>query len=150
MEIIKPHAIILDLDNCFFDSTFFEQYLPTDYNSLEQWADFAPHYRDCKPNPWCVNIANTYNGDLIFMTARWDDPLVKAITYDTIKKALGHENFRLYMRPSDNFDKSHVIKRDLYIKQIKDNFIIDFAIDDDLMNSLMWLNEGIVSLQRLL
>ena len=45
-------AIIMDLDDVFWDSTMLDKYLPTDKTSREQWDLFEQHYRKVIPKQW--------------------------------------------------------------------------------------------------
>ena len=165
-------AIIVDLDNCLFDSRPIDKYFPKDTSNRKQWDKYHKHYNKCKINEWCVDLIKRfvfteekgiYHYTVLFVTGREarkqciNDTLNMINTVFLIcnsKKQCTNDtfidpsyNFRLFMRPNDCFKPDHEVKRDIYTSCIKDRFDVLFAIDDRKENIDMWLNFGIPCLQ---
>ena len=64
-------AIIIDLDDCLFDSSPMKEYYPTDENSRKQWDKFGEHYTECLINKWCKEIVEHFSDYyILFVTSR--------------------------------------------------------------------------------
>lgn len=165
-------AIIVDLDNCLFDSRPIEKYFPRNTKDRKQWDKYHKHYNKCKINEWCVDLIKRFaipkeNGacyyTVLFVTGREARKQCINDTLDMINMAFSIPSsreqciddaftdpgyhFRLFMRPNDCFKPDHEVKRDIYTSCIKDRFDVLFAIDDRKENIDMWLNFGIPCLQ---
>jgi predicted secreted acid phosphatase len=147
-------AIILDLDNVLFDSRILDLYMPTDKNSREQWTEFEQHYVKVTNNQWAVDLVNVYRRDgytILFVTSREDINNCRGVTLNSIYSALsGDLNFVwLFMRHTGDFSPSPDVKKDIYLNEIKDNFDVHLAIDDDRSNCEMYKELGLNVMQVL-
>jgi len=151
-----PLAIILDLDNVLWDSTMLDQYLPKNKKpTREEWREFETHYPEVIPNQWAVDLVNVHRnaGHLIlFVTSREDADNCKGTTINSLNKALNDDlnGVYLFMRDYGNREDSDVVKEQIYLKEIKDNYNVKFAIDDDPKNCEMFNRHGIPTLQKIL
>jgi len=148
-------AVILDLDNVFFNSSCLEKYLPKNKDNVEEWDEIAKYYKDCSPNSWCIDFVLKYvsTHTIFFITSREDKGDTRYITTKSITEALGlnfDRRIKLLMRDGGNMDDSHVVKRNLYKKHIKGQFKVDICIDDELKNAEVWKEENITSLLNLI
>ena len=148
-------AIIMDLDNCLWDSTMLDQYLPADHTSREQWRTFEVHYPEVIPHQWGISLVNAYRAMgycILFVTSREDVDNCKGTTISSIHKALDGNlnNIWLFMRRAHERGESQVVKQRIYNDEIKGNFDVELAIDDDAKNCEMFTRLGIPTLQKIL
>lgn len=53
------------------------------------------------------------------------------------------EDYTLYMRPTNNFSKDSIIKKDIFEKQIKDKYNVVAVVDDRLQVCRLWYELGL-------
>jgi hypothetical protein len=58
------------------------------------------------------------------------------------------KNYMLLMRPVHDLRDSDIVKKDLYNDYVKDNYMVEYAIDDNQANIDMWKSLGIPTLQH--
>lgn len=82
-------------------------------------------------------------GDIIFMSGREDSCKEKTLQWiqDNIQIMPGE--IQLYMRKTGDRRKDAIIKRELFEKHIKNNYYIDFVIDDRPQVIRMWKDLGL-------
>lgn len=147
-------AVIFDLDDVLFDSTALKQYIPIDKTCREQWRLFETHYNEVIPNEWAAELVNFYRSigrTILFVTSREDIDNCKGTTIQSISKALNDDlsNVWLFMRKANDYRESHEVKREIYENEIKDNWDVKIAVDDDPMNCQMFHSLGIHTLQKI-
>lgn len=145
-------AIICDLDNCLWDATMLDKYLPTDTSSREQWRLFELHYNEVITNQWCVNLVNAYRNMgycILLVTSREDVDNCKGATLNSIYKALSGDlnNVSLFMRRQSDYRPSWEVKEEIYLNEIKDKFDVELAIDDDAKNCATFRKLGIPTMR---
>lgn len=164
------NCIIVDIDDCFFDSRVISKYLPSNTKSREEWNNFHKHYKSCTPNPWCVDLIKKYIDThlIIFLTSREDERNVRLQTQNHICSSLGLDvsivtNIQdpsilyntpcisLVMREYNDMSHSYICKKKLFFNVIKPviderRLKIDFAIDDCEDNIKMFRELGIQTL----
>jgi len=79
------------------------------------------------------------------MTAREDRFDSRMDTQIEIHKAIGDIDFKLYMRPNENYDKSQKVKKKLYNSYVKDVCDVLFVLDDNKENCKMFRKQGITA-----
>lgn len=135
---MKQKAIICDLDGtlCLFEKENKE----------------LPHYRNpydagtCKNdllNP-VVNKILSYSKNILLVSGREDK--YRDQTEEWLNK-YGIIYEELYMRKSGDFRKDSIVKNEIYIDFIKDNWDIEFVLDDRDQVCKMWRGLGLVCLQ---
>jgi predicted secreted acid phosphatase len=143
---MKKRAIIVDIDGCMLDDRNILQHLPAQANDREGWNAFNKHLWKCEPIRYMFDIVNSYKGHVIFVTARECFQHVLAVTNESLNEV--DYNYSLFMREENDYRPSNEVKKDIYDNYIKDNYIIDFAIDDREENIKMWQSLGIPTLQH--
>jgi uncharacterized HAD superfamily protein len=131
-QINKPNATIFDLDGCLCDSEYaLRHILGVKDPSNDHWNSF---YRDLKYsvlNKWCLTLLNNFRiyNKIIIITAR--EERSRSITEEWLRR---HDILydALFMRPEGNRQPSHVVKENIYLSEIKDNYCVRTAIDDDI------------------
>lgn len=147
----KRSAIIVDIDNTFCESEFiFDEIKELDLHGQEKWNYFHSNIHRCKVNLWCVMLVNNYlamDYDVIFLTARSE--AIRQQTIDFIRtylhKSFDAERVSLYMRSKNDLSPAWNVK-EKWLKKIKQNYHISFAIDDDYDNCQMFFNNDIPAL----
>lgn len=139
-------AIIVDIDGCMLDDREILKYIPENIEDLEGWKEFHKHLWKCKPIGYMFDIVNNYKHTVIFLTAREHLQSVRQMTHNSLYEV--EKNYMLLMRPVNDTRESHEVKKELYNDYIKDNYIIEFAIDDKQENIDMWQSLGIPTLQH--
>lgn len=135
-EVLKqdkslPHAIIVDLDG-----------------SLALHNGRTPfEYHKCHTDLLNIPIADLiqnmkfYQGTkLIFLSGREDS--CKELT-EAWLGGKGFNDYLLFMRKSKDFRKDTVIKKELFEKEIKDKYYVNFVIDDRPCVIRMWKELGL-------
>lgn len=142
----KKHAIIVDIDGCMLDDRDILKYIPEQPDDRKGWNEFHKYLWQCKPIEYMYDIVNNYEGHVIFVTAREHLQHVRHVTQNSLMMI--NRTYGLLMRPENDFRNSGEVKKDLYEKYIKDNYTIDFAIDDSIINIELWQSLGIPTLQH--
>jgi len=151
MNKLKRSAIIVDIDNTFCETEFiFDEIKVLDLHGEEKWKYFHSNIHRCKINAWCAMLVNNYlamDYDVIFLTARSEE--IRPQTIDFIRAYI-HQSFdaervSLYMRSKNDLSPAWNVK-EKWLKKIKQNYHISFAIDDDYDNCQMFFNNGIPAL----
>jgi thiamine monophosphate synthase len=83
--------------------------------------------------------------DIIILTARRDVDNTKRDTEEWLRNK-GIMYTKLIMRKRDKFQEGHIIKRE-ELKEIKKEYRILFAVDDDPEINKMYKEEGVLCLQ---
>ena len=147
-----PRCVILDLDNVLFNSVCLDQYAPKDPLNVAGWDELGRHFIDCPPQVWAVNMIKGYlatSTEIIFITSRNDKGKSRQVTHDCIVNAIGTNNFQLHMRKDGDFCKSYILKKKLYNKHVKNKYVVDLCVDDEIENVIMFKSLGLPALQKL-
>ena len=103
-----------------------------------------------KPNLPIVRLVQVlaYDRDIIFMSGR-DDACFEQ-TRNWLVEHLGYaypESVELYMRKTGDKRKDAIVKRELFDKHIRDQYQVDYVIDDRNSVVEMWRSLGLTVLQ---
>lgn len=104
------------------------------------------------PNPGVIKIIKNYaktknkNDAIIFVTGR-DDSAREATTKYIKDHILPNTEFYLYTRKFGDYRKGDVCKQDIYEKNIKGKYNVDFVLDDSNKIVKMYRNLGLTVLQ---
>lgn len=101
-----------------------------------------------KPNEPIVNIVKTFSEThaIIFMSGR--DGSCWTETWDWIKEHFPDMAFSLFMRRAGDNRKDSIIKRELFDGHVRDQFYVDFVLDDRNQCIDLWRRDlGLVCLQ---
>lgn len=145
--------IILDIDNCVFNSTEWERYIPKD-GSREGWNNYHSHYYLICENPEMLEFLDKLYkreqfNSIYFLTAREDYDNMRAITIEQLNSAFSKYKWWdkiskfLYMRNACDYSPSYLVKQNILYSNILHKVQIDLAIDDDLENINMYRRNGI-------
>lgn len=147
----KVENLILDIDNCVFDSTEWEKYIPKD-NSRQGWDNYHNHYYMVSPNYEMLDFLDKLHRQglqsIYFITAREDYENMREITISQLNQVFSEYkwwneiNKYLFMRNTRDYSPSHLVKQNILHTHILYNVKIDLAIDDDLGNIAMYRNNG--------
>jgi len=86
------------------------------------------------------------NGNnIIFMSGREDSCKTKTLNW--IQDNTRITDFKLYMRKTGDFRKDSIIKKEIFDTYIKDQYYIDFILDDRDQVVKMWRDMGLTCLQ---
>ena len=152
----KKKAIIVDLDDCLFDSRCMSKYFPKDPKNREQWDYFQSKIGECSVNKHILELLVGYarynpHITILFVTSRENrgDSLAKTLNaIDGIFQAYKLEaKYMLFMRPENCYDSSAKVKKDIYSSYIDGRCDVIFAIDDEEENIKMFKELGINTLQ---
>ena len=139
-------AIIVDIDGCMLDDREILKYIPENIEDREGWTEFHKHLWNCKPIGYMFDIVNNYKHTVIFMTAREHLQSVRQMTHNSLYGV--EKNYMLLMRPAGNLKDSHEVKKELYNDYIKNDYMVEYAIDDNQANIDMWQSLGIPTFQH--
>lgn len=146
--ILMRSAVIIDLDDCLFDSRHLGKYLPSRADDREGWDLFQSKYQDCEVNTHIrVLVDGLWNDNvfLLFVTGREGCPKLRELTEEHISN-LYPNGYEIFYRPENDYRRAKDVKREIYYKHIKGKYNILFAIDDDIENIKMFYKEGINTL----
>ena len=140
-------AIIVDLDDCLFDSRHLNKYLPKKQNDREAWDKFQEKYSDCKINRHILILIDALrlNGiTLLFVTGREATEKLKELTEERIRSLYPDGGYyKIFFRAANDYRKASEVKQEIYRKYIKGQYDVLFAIDDDIENINMFAKEGL-------
>ena len=63
-KVIRPRAIIVDIDNVLVDARALEIYTPADPHSRGGWDIFHQHLHEVTINDFIVNLVNLYRNEV--------------------------------------------------------------------------------------
>ena len=141
-------AIIVDLDDCLFDSRHLGKYLPERADDREGWDLFQSKYNECKVNQHIMAMVDSMWTDgvhLLFITGREGCPRLKELTKEHISKYFS-QNYEIFFRPEKDYRRAAEVKKEIYYKYIHNKYNVLFAIDDDIENIKMFYKLGINTL----
>lgn len=167
-DALRPHPVGIKVI-----TRFYEQYLKPEFVGLQQNSDLLhaiivdidgttalfpgrdPYDRDFSKdvvNFPVVKIINRFlisDYMIIFCSGR--DEVHREVTEKWIEDNLGYikdKDFILLMRPKGDKRDDRIIKRELFNKYVRDQFYIEFVLDDRQRVVDMWRNEiGLTVLQ---
>lgn len=140
--------VFIDIDEVVLKTNFiFDEIEQKRIPKPRKWLYFNANVHRCTPNDWCVDLVKTLAGTykIIFLTARSEH--IREVTEQTLKSLFDFE-FELLMRDVNDDDlSSWYVKEEHLVRIQKENrFCIEFALDDDLKNCLMYKKNGVVAL----
>lgn len=146
----KKSAIIVDIDNTLCESEFiFDEIRQKELSGAAKWDYFNSNINRCPLNAWCMMLVNNYlvqGYDVIFLTARSQEIYTQTEEYISMYTMNSYsQNIHLLMRSKSDISPAWVVKQN-WLKKIKEDFHISFAIDDDLENCRMFYENGIPAL----
>ena len=146
---MKRKGIIIDLDDCLFDSRHLGKYLPERADDREGWDLFQEKMNDCKVNEYIDTLIKAFmyetHCEIIFITGREGNKRMKEITEENLKK-LGYLIDNVYYRKEGDYRRSAEVKKEIYLEHIRNKYNVLFAIDDDVENIKMFQKLGINTL----
>lgn len=148
MVLFKRPAIIVDLDDCLFDSRHLEQYIPKRKGDRAGWDLVQEKMSECEVNKHIlaiIDMAYIKDIELIFITGREGTEALKTVTENELE--LYFPVYKIFYRPQNDYRKAAVVKKEIYLKHIKGRYDILFAIDDDESNIKMFQELGLNTLQ---
>ena len=141
-------AIIIDLDDCLFDSRHLEQYIPKVKDDRAGWDLVQEKMAESEINKHILIILDALwlleNIELIFVTGREGTAKLREQTEAQLD--LYFPYYKIFYRPENDYRKAAVVKKEIYLKQIKGKYDVLFAIDDDESNIKMFQELGLNTL----
>lgn len=125
-----PQAIICDLDGTL---ALMCDRSPYDASKCDLDTLNKPVYN-------CVNSMQNAGYKIIFVSGREDkyrEPTEKFLSNANI------QDYLLYMRETNDVRKDSIVKEEIYNNKIKDNYFIDFVLDDRLQVVKKWRELGL-------
>ncbi len=145
--LFKRPAIIVDLDDCLFDSRHLDQYIPKKSGDRAGWNLVQEKMAECEVNKHILAIldmAFIKDIELIFVTGREGTEALKTVTENELD--LYFPRYHIFYRPENDYRKAAVVKKEIYENHIKGKYDILFAIDDDETNIKMFQELGLNTL----
>jgi predicted kinase len=118
-----PKCCIIDLDGTL---SLFDKKVKSPYN-----RDFENDEVNI-PVLYAIKEALRNNIQIIFFSGRQNIYRDTTMLFLTISCELNEDNFKLFMRDTDDFRSDDIIKMELFDKHIRDKYEVIFAIDDRL------------------
>lgn len=145
MELYKPDINLKRAFICDIDGT------------LCNHTDNRGHYEYSKcltdtPNWPIIHLVQTLEEDWypIFVTGRMEvenDTDIRDLTNQWITAYVTLQDYDLHMRKEGDFRKDSIIKKEIFDNHIRDNYCVEFAIDDRNQVVDMWRQMGLTCLQ---
>ena len=134
-DLTKPRAVIVDIDG-----------------TIALHGDERGHYEYEKvatdtvnhPVAWLVDLLDT-EVDIIFLSGREDR--CRDDTVNWLNQKLGYGQPKLFMRTTGDHRPDYVIKGELFDAYIRDNYNVQFVLDDRDQVVNMWRGMGLTCLQ---
>jgi len=142
-------AIVFDIDGCFCVTDFiFKEIHKLGLRGKDMWDYFEANVHRCKVNDWAAQMVKSMGQKnvIVFLTARRE--VIREATYKMLTDNLDGCYCILKMRPNDNEDESAVYKRGK-LDEIKAEYNVLFAVDDEHSNCQMFKEAGITTLKVL-
>lgn len=143
---MKKKAIICDIDGCLLDTAFIHQEIEEKgLEGVAKWRYFETYANDIELVNFNQNLGSileilAQNGyEIILLTARSEN--IRNATVRKIKLNLNCK-FELYMRPTNDISPACEIKKK-HLKELKENYDVYLAIDDEDENLKMFSNNGL-------
>ena len=141
----KPKAIIVDLDGTLVEM---EHRVPLVRQNPPDWKNFMEQIPSDKVNHWCHELLKAFSlreYKIIIITGRGErfDGLTKQWLAD---HSIRYDEY--YSRKSKDRRDDALVKKEIYLEQIKNRYDILFVLDDRLSVVKMWRDElGLITLQ---
>ncbi|MCK5629782.1 MAG: hypothetical protein KAI26_04145 [Nanoarchaeota archaeon] len=135
-------AIIVDIDGTLSNSEERKKICELPNGKI----DFKKFYELMEMDPvakWCNELMNKYD-IVLLVTGRPSDYEDKTVNWLNKHNILYDD---LFMRKSGDYRKDYIIKQEIYDKNIKPFYNIEFCIDDRKQVVEMWRSNGLICLQ---
>lgn len=138
-------AIIVDIDGTLADV---EHRVHHVRKTQKDWSAFNQAMGEDQLNIWCAKLIEAMQKAgyaILFVTGRDDDYREKTEAW---MQQHGIYFDKLFMRTAVDFRSDSEVKKEIYLKEIKNNWDVLFVVDDRLSVVKMWREElGLVCLQ---
>ena len=137
-------AIIVDLDGTLCDVDHRVHHVRKEE---KDWHSFNEAMSEDKINLWCHELIKSMrneNFEILFVTGRDENYRTHTEKWLADHKV---EYDQLYMRKADDFRADELIKKEIFLNEIKPNKEVIFVVDDRLSVVKMWREIGMVCLQ---
>lgn len=138
-------AIIVDIDGTLADVEHRVHHVQA---KAKNWRAFNDAMDMDELNIWCAKLIDAMKAqsfDILFVTGRDEDYRDKTETW---LKIYNINYDKLFMRASIDFRPDHEVKKEIYLKEIKQKWEVVFVVDDRLSVVEMWRKElNLVCLQ---
>lgn len=140
---MKKKAIIVDLDGTLADISHRKKHVE---GKKKDWKNFNSNIIKDELNVWCREIMNRMKTDhhIIIVSGRTDS--LKKETIMWLEKHQVHYD-ELLMRKDKDFRGDEIIKKEIYLRDIKPHYQVLFVLDDRAKVVKMWREEGLICLQ---
>ena len=141
---IKPHAIIVDIDNTLYNINHRLPYILND--DPPNWKKFNNEIMEDTLNDWCFELIQSMKKkyEILLITGRPKEETIRFTQQRLLKDKVPYSV--IYYRESDDKRESSLVKQEIYINHIQLQYHVLFAIDDNPNNCRMYHNLGIPTL----
>ncbi len=125
---MKKKAIIVDIDGTLADVSNITYLLKKDPPNWDEWAQAT---KKCSSNKWCEELIDAMyirGFDILFVTGR--NNKYRDLTKKWLNQHINVRDYKLIMRPNDDFRGDELVKEYLYHNEVKKNYDILFVVDD--------------------
>lgn len=140
---MKQKAIICDLDGTLADIRIRLKHIE---GKKKDWKSFNKSIETDALHEWCREILVRFQHDhkIILVSGRTDE--LKKETESWLKK-YDVPFHHLFMRKGTDFRSDTIVKLEIYEKEIRDKYSVQFVLEDRQKVVDMWRGEGLVVLQ---
>lgn len=143
---MKKKAIIVDIDGTLANSSHRK-----DLAIQKRWDEFTQQSVTDEPYQWALDIVNmafSKGWTVLIVTGRTISYYSLTITWLMNKCGFTPDmDFILFMRKNDDSREDTIVKKEIYNHNIKDDFDVQFVLEDRTRVVKMWRKQGLICLQ---
>ena len=142
---MRKKAVIIDIDGTLANIGNSLHILAAEVTDYDEWMRATVK---SPPNAWCVTLIDAMwaqGYEIVFVTGR--NSKYKDATKKWLDRNINIRNYKLIMRPNEDFRPDDVVKEDLYNNEVKKSYDILFVVDDRKRVVDTWRRLGLTCLQ---
>lgn len=142
---MKQTAVIVDVDGTIADNTHRQHFISYD---PKDWTGFFGECKDDTPRNnvlYVVKYWKSQGDEIVFVTGRNESSRTDTRTW--LKQKCGIYYGQLYMRPDDDRRHDHVVKREIYERDIAPHYDVRLVLEDRASVVKMWREIGLETWQ---
>ena len=147
----KTYAVIFDIDQVLADIDHRLHFITDQWP--QDWDRFMAEAHKDRPIPQLIRLAKIMDAKdfrIFFVTGRKEIERQQTIDWldEYLELGKSYIDDHLFMRRTDDVREDHVIKKEVFERNIKREYRILFVIEDRKSCVEMWRNEGLLCLQN--